>query len=216
MAATRLNPEQQAAVHHLGSPLLVLAGAGSGKTGVITHKIAWLIEKAGIPAHAIMAVTFTNKAAREMRGRVSSLMDSGKARGLKVSTFHQLGLTILRKEHLHVGLKSGFTLLDEQDTGPLVQELLRNADDDDKSDSIRWKISEWKGKLVTPTQAVSMAEDALELRAAQCYGAYERTLRAYNAVDFDYMNSHPVLLFREHTQVLEPWQKPNSKQLVDE
>ncbi len=216
MAATRLNPEQQAAVHHLGSPLLVLAGAGSGKTGVITHKIAWLIEKAGIPAHAIMAVTFTNKAAREMRGRVSSLMDSGKARGLKVSTFHQLGLTILRKEHLHVGLKSGFTLLDEQDTGPLVQELLRNADDDDKSDSIRWKISEWKGKLVTPTQAVSMAEDALELRAAQCYGAYERTLRAYNAVDFDDLIRLPVLLFREHPQVLEAWQNRIRYLLVDE
>ena len=104
MGAPKLNPEQLAAVRHLGSPLLVLAGAGSGKTGVITHKIAWLIEQAGIPPHAILAVTFTNKAAREMRGRVSGLMESGKSRGLKVSTFHQLGLNILRKEYSHVGL----------------------------------------------------------------------------------------------------------------
>ena len=111
-----LNPQQQEAVKYIGGPLLVLAGAGSGKTRVITQKIAWLIREAGIPARNILAVTFTNKAAREMKGRVSELLESDLTRGLKVSTFHQLGLSILRQELAAAGLKSGFTLLDEQDT----------------------------------------------------------------------------------------------------
>ena len=116
-----LNPQQQEAVEYIGGPLLVLAGAGSGKTRVITQKIAWLIREAGIPARNILAVTFTNKAAREMKSRVGELIENDLSRGLKVSTFHQLGLSILRQEHAAAGLKSGFTLLDEQDSTPLIK-----------------------------------------------------------------------------------------------
>ena len=113
MNSSGLNQHQREAVEYIGGPLLVLAGAGSGKTRVITQKIAWLIREADIPARNILAVTFTNKAAREMKNRVSELLDSKLTRGLKVSTFHQLGLNILRSELGAAGLKAGFTLLDE-------------------------------------------------------------------------------------------------------
>ena len=216
MSLNRLNPAQQEAVRHLGSPLLVLAGAGSGKTGVITHKIAWLIEEGGIAPQHILAVTFTNKAAREMRERVSALLQKTDLRGLKISTFHQLGLGILRQECRLLERKAGFTLLDEQDTTPLVRELLRTDTDDALARSVRWKISSWKSTLVTPQQAIEQATDAAELRAAQCYGAYERSLRAYNAVDFDDLIALPVQLFDRDKGVLEKWQNRIRYLLIDE
>ena len=115
-----LNPQQQEAARHIDGPLLVLAGAGSGKTRVITRKIAYLIEQCGIPAKNIAAVTFTNKAAREMKTRVSELMasrqNSAAARGLMVSTFHTLGLNILRREYKSLGYRSGFSIFDAQDS----------------------------------------------------------------------------------------------------
>jgi ATP-dependent DNA helicase Rep len=216
MRLDRLNPAQQEAVRHLGSPLLVLAGAGSGKTGVITHKIAWLIDQAGISPQHIMAVTFTNKAAREMRERVTRLIPKGDTRGLKISTFHQLGLTVLRQECALVGRKPGFTLLDEQDTTPLVRDLLRADADDELARQVRWQISAWKSKLIAPQHAVSLAAEPHELRAAQCYDAYERSLKAYNAVDFDDLIALPVLLFGTHGEVLEKWQNRIRYLLVDE
>ena len=149
MGKMQLNEQQMDAMRYLDGPLLVLAGAGSGKTGVITRKIAWLIEQQGIPARNILAVTFTNKAAREMRGRVSSLLNSSSSRGLRVSTFHQLGLTILRQHFRETGLKAGFTLLDEQDTLPLVRELLHEHDAEHAS-AVRLQISTWKKMMLTP------------------------------------------------------------------
>ena len=116
-----LNPRQREAVHYIDGPLLVLAGAGSGKTSVITRKIAYLIEQCGIKGNHIAAVTFTNKAAREMKERVSQLVSGPSARGLIVSTFHNLGLNILRKEHRVLGYKSGFSIFDQQDAQEPMQ-----------------------------------------------------------------------------------------------
>lgn len=210
-----LNPQQQDAVEYIGGPLLVLAGAGSGKTRVITQKIAWLIREAGIPARNILAVTFTNKAAREMKGRVSELLESNLTRGLKVSTFHQLGLSILRQELAAAGLKAGFTLLDEQDTTPLIKELLKQ-NDSERAAQVRWQISGWKNAMLTPEEALAAAEDKSTHQAASIYADYERSLHAYNAVDFDDLIWKPVKLFEQQPDLLEKWQSNIRYMLVDE
>jgi len=210
-----LNPQQQDAVEYIGGPLLVLAGAGSGKTRVITQKIAWLIREAGIPARNILAVTFTNKAAREMKGRVSELLASELTRGLKVSTFHQLGLSILRQELAAAGLKAGFTLLDEQDTTPLIKELLKQ-NDTERAAQVRWQISGWKSAMLTPEEVLAGAEDKSTHQAASVYADYERSLRAYNAVDFDDLIWKPVKLFEQQPELLEKWQSSIRYMLVDE
>lgn len=210
-----LNPQQQDAVEYIGGPLLVLAGAGSGKTRVITQKIAWLIREAGIPARNILAVTFTNKAAREMKGRVSELLESDLTRGLKVSTFHQLGLSILRQELAAAGLKAGFTLLDEQDTTPLIKELLKQ-NDSERAAQVRWQISGWKNAMMTPEEALAAAEDKSTHQAASIYADYERSLHAYNAVDFDDLIWKPVKLFEQQPDLLEKWQSNIRYMLVDE
>ena len=210
-----LNPQQQEAVEYIGGPLLVLAGAGSGKTRVITQKIAWLIREAGIPARNILAVTFTNKAAREMKSRVGELIERDLSRGLKVSTFHQLGLSILRQEHAAAGLKSGFTLLDEQDTTPLIKELLKQ-NDSELAAQVRWQISGWKNAMLTPDQVLACAEDKSTHQAASIYADYERSLRAYNAVDFDDLIWLPVKLLEQQPAILEKWQSRIRYMLVDE
>ena len=212
-----LNPRQLEAVHYLDGPLLVLAGAGSGKTRVITRKIAHLIGKAGIEPRHITAVTFTNKAAREMRERVGGLLKEQNTRGLNISTFHSLGLNILRREQKALGFKPGFSILDDQDTDSLMKELLRRDHGDDAAvNAARWQISDWKNAMLTPEQAMAVAEDDLTARAALLYSAYQRSLKAYNAVDFDDLILLPVLLFREQPEVLERWQNRIRYLLVDE
>jgi ATP-dependent DNA helicase Rep len=211
-----LNPEQRAAVLEVEHPLLVLAGAGSGKTRVITHKIAHLIEKRALPARSIIAVTFTNKAAREMRERVSRLLQGGASRGLVVSTFHTLGMRMLRREAGTLGYKPGFSIFDSQDSLHLVDELLRSRPAPFPADSLRNQISSWKNELVLPEQASGLAQSELELAAALLYGEYQRSLRAYNAVDFDDLILQPVLALREHDRVREHWQHRVRHLLVDE
>jgi len=215
---SKLNPRQQQAVKYIEGPLLVLAGAGSGKTSVITRKIAYLIEQCGISAKRICAVTFTNKAAKEMRERVSHLIQGKEAQGLSISTFHTLGLNILKREHAQVGLKNGFTIFDDTDVNTLLTELLLHtpSGDTSKKDSIRYLISKWKNDLVEPARAASHAADQDELFAAHVYGEYDRHLRAYNAVDFDDLIALPVFLFRQHAAVLERWQNRIHYLLVDE
>ncbi|MGJ0427943.1 DNA helicase Rep [Methylobacter sp.] len=214
----KLNPQQQAAVKTIDHPLLVLAGAGSGKTRVITEKIAYLITQGGIPARNIAAVTFTNKAAREMKSRVSKLLDDKQLRGLRVSTFHSLGLEILRSEHKTLGYKAGLTLFDEQDKLTLLRNLISHDSkncDIDKVDHYAWQIGQWKNAFVTPELAVSAAT-AEQYPAAALYNDYIRSLKAYNAVDFDDLILLPVLLFQEHPAVLEKWQNKIRYLLVDE
>ncbi len=214
---SKLNPRQREAVEYLGGPLLVLAGAGSGKTRVITHKIAHLVRNCGIAARHITAVTFTNKAAREMKSRVGELLDGGESRGLTVSTFHTLGLNILRREHRHLGYKAGFSIFDQHDSESLLKELLRKDDlDDELVKQTQWAISDWKNNLVLPEQALTAADDELTLANALRYEAYQRSLKAYNAVDFDDLIRLPARLFDSQPEVLEYWQNRIRYLLVDE
>jgi ATP-dependent DNA helicase Rep len=212
-----LNPRQREAVRYLDGPLLVLAGAGSGKTRVITAKIAHLIEQAGVAARHITAVTFTNKAAREMKERVGHLLGAEASRGLSISTFHTLGLNILRRELEAAGLRRGFTILDEQDVEQLLRELgKRNEADRDTLQRARWRISTWKNELIEPDAAIAQAEDDLDAYYAALYGAYQRALRAYNAVDFDDLILLPVKLLDTNPALRERWQNRIRYLLVDE
>lgn len=216
--AHNLNPQQQAALKYIDGPLLVLAGAGSGKTSVITGKIAYLIEQCGIPSRNIYAVTFTNKAAREMKDRVGKLLSGSESKGLSVSTFHNLGLSIIRYEIKTLGFKPGFSIMDQEDCRNLLKELLvRHTDLDEKLiDNIQHTISDWKNSLLEPGQAVSAANSTGEQSIAMLYERYQRALRAYNAVDFDDLIMIPVCLFREQPEVLAKWQQRISYMLVDE
>ena len=216
--AHNLNPQQQAALKYIDGPLLVLAGAGSGKTSVITGKIAYLVEQCGIPSRNIYAVTFTNKAAREMKDRVSKLLSSSESKGLSVSTFHNLGLNIIRFEIKTLGFKPGFSIMDQEDCRNLLKELLvRHTDLDEKLiDNIQHTISDWKNSLLEPGQAVSAANSSGEQSIAMLYERYQRALRAYNAVDFDDLIMIPVCLFREQPEVLAKWQQRIRYMLVDE
>ena len=212
-----LNQPQRDAVRHADGPLLVLAGAGSGKTRVITRKIAWLVEQGGIAPRHIAAVTFTNKAAREMKARVASLLKGNDSRGLRISTFHTLGLNILRREHRRLGFKPGFSLFDDQDSNALLRELLRKGSgEDEMAASMQWRISAWKSAMLDPAQAAAQAEDELETRVARLYEAYQRALKAYNAVDFDDLILLPVQLFARDREALEWWQNRIRYLLVDE
>ena len=211
---TQLNPAQLEAVRHLDSPLLVLAGAGSGKTRVITQKIAWLIEDYGVRPQQIAAITFTNKAAKEMKERVGRLV-GGRAEGLIVSTFHALGVRILRQEASRLGLKPGFSILDAADTTALFQELAGNVDKL-RLRMLQSRISLWKNQLVEPAAARDAAGDDLDSAAARLYADYERSLRAYQAVDFDDLLRLPVKLFGENEDAGERWRGRLWHVLVDE
>ena len=214
---TKLNPQQQAAVKVVESPLLVLAGAGSGKTRVITEKIAYLV-KQGLPARYIAAVTFTNKAAREMKSRVAKLLDKQQSRGLRVCTFHALGLEIVRKEHLTLGYKAGLTLYDEEDKLKLLKNLIahnKTECDGDKVEQYASQIGQWKNAFVTVKQAESVSITD-QPAISQLYADYTRSLKAYNAVDFDDLILLPVLLFQNHPDILEKWQNTIRYLLVDE
>lgn len=214
---SRLNPRQQEAVNYVGGPMLVLAGAGSGKTSVITRKIAYLIQQCGIRAQYIVAVTFTNKAAREMKERVGSLLRGGEGRGLTVSTFHNLGLNIIRKEYAKLGYKPGFSIFDEGDIKALLTDIMQKEyAGDDGVDEIKGYIGSWKNDLITPEQALAEARNPKEQTAAIVYTHYQRTLKAYNAVDFDDLIMQPVKLFQDHPEVLEKWRNRVRYMLVDE
>ena len=203
---------------YIDGPLLVLAGAGSGKTSVITQKIAYLVEHCDIPARNIAAVTFTNKAAREMKARVSSLLSAQHSKGLTVSTFHNLGLTIIRSEIKTLRFKPGFSILDQEDCRNLLKELLvRHSELDDKLiDTVQNTISNWKSALLEPGNATSVANSTGEQSIAMLYERYQRALKAYNAVDFDDLIITPVMLFRQYPEVLAKWQRRIRYLLVDE
>jgi ATP-dependent DNA helicase Rep len=216
---TQLNPRQKEAVRYVDGPLLVLAGAGSGKTSVITRKIAWLIEHMGIPGRHIAAVTFTNKAAREMKERVGRLVDRKLTRGLIVSTFHNLGLNIIREEHPHLGYHPGFTIFDAEDAKALLQDLMireASADAGDELSDIQMTISSWKNAMKSPQEAWSKAADEREQRIALIYKHYNEYLKAYNAVDFDDLILLPVQLFRQAPDILDKWRRKIRYMLVDE
>jgi len=212
---SKLNTPQREAVKYLDGPVLVLAGAGSGKTRVITHKIAYLIEECGIlPAH-IAAITFTNKASREMQERIAKLMPGRPLSGLTTSTFHALGAKLLRQEAKLCGLKPSFSILDASDSFAIVADLTK---DHDKGHirAVQSRISMWKNSLVDPEQALTLADDPLQQAAAQLYGEYQRTLSAYQAVDFDDLIRLPAELLAASPEALERWSGRLRYLLVDE
>jgi len=218
ISLSTLNPRQKEAVHYIDGPLLVLAGAGSGKTSVITRKIRYLVESCGISAHHITAVTFTNKAAREMKERVSKQLPKDKSRGLSISTFHTLGLNILRREHKALGYKSGFSIFDQTDAGTLIKDMLiqDHGGDSDQTQVIQHQISEWKNDMVSPEQAAASAQGPAEMLCAQCFIRYQQALKAYNAVDFDDLILLPVQLLQDNVEILQKWQRRTRYMLVDE
>jgi ATP-dependent DNA helicase Rep len=213
-----LNAPQREAVRHVDGPLLVLAGAGSGKTRVITAKIAHLIER-GMPPAQVAAITFTNKAAREMRERASALLAAlgraDAAREAAISTFHSLGLSIVRAEAKTLGLKAGFSILDPPDLETLVAELVGTADRA-RARAAQWRISGWKNALVTPERALATAGSDDELAAARAYVGYGEALLAWQGVDFDDLIVMPVALFEGDADVRARWQGKFAHVLVDE
>jgi ATP-dependent DNA helicase Rep len=214
----RLNPAQRAAVEYLDGPMLVLAGAGSGKTRVITRKIAHMVGERGIAPSHIAAVTFTNKAAREMKARVGELLSQERAEGLTVSTFHTLGMRILREEHARIGYRRGFTLFDAEDSLTLLRELLKveRAEKAEVLERAQWQISAWKSGLLTPEEAVQQAGSDHDRRHARLYLDYQRNLQAFNAMDFDDLISKPVHLLAGDAEARDKWQARLRYLLVDE
>ncbi|MCG2585088.1 UvrD-helicase domain-containing protein [Massilia sp. TS11] len=211
-----LNKPQSEAVLYLDGPCLVLAGAGSGKTRVITQKIVHLIEECGYDPRTIAAVTFTNKAALEMQERVAKLLKQPRqAKQLTVCTFHSLGVRILRQEANALGLKDRFSIMDADDCYSLIQELAITTDKQVIRD-IQTRISLWKNGMVDPELAIRDARDEDEAQAGRIYRSYVATLQAYQAVDFDDLIRLPVELFRNHESVRDRWQRRLRYLLVDE
>ncbi len=214
----KLNPGQNEAVKYVSGPCLVLAGAGSGKTGVICQKIAYLIQKCDYKARNIAAVTFTNKAAREMKERIVKMLGKDLTRGLTVSTFHSLGLDIIRREIKTLGYKPGFTLFDDQDSMALLKELTIEELDGDKDllSKLQSMISNWKNDLLLPDAAIKIASDADSVENAEFYQRYHKHMKAYNALDFDDLILIPTLLLKNYAEVRERWRNKIRYLLVDE
>ncbi|WP_338439808.1 UvrD-helicase domain-containing protein [uncultured Aquabacterium sp.] len=218
MSAPTMNPAQLAAVQHLDSPCLVLAGAGSGKTRVITHKIARLLQPgdgADLAPSQIGAITFTNKAAAEMRDRVKALIGAKAASKLLVCTFHSLGVRLLREDGEALGLKPKFSILDTDD----VTSILRDAGattDAKLARSWQWQISLWKNMGLDSAAAISQAATDDEALTARIMKLYEERLLAYQAVDFDDLIGLPLRLLSEHPHVAHKWQRQLKHVLVDE
>ncbi|HEY8050690.1 MAG TPA: UvrD-helicase domain-containing protein, partial [Ramlibacter sp.] len=208
-----LNLAQQDAVNYLQGPCLVLAGAGSGKTRVITHKVARLIA-AGLDANRIAAITFTNKAAAEMRERAKSLVGR-KAGEVMICTFHALGVRMLRQDGAALGLKPQFSILDPDD----VLSILKDAGGTTDAATARqwqWAISLWKNLGLNSAQAEAQAADDSERITARIMQRYEERLAAYQGVDFDDLIGLPLKLLRDHAEVRDKWQAQLGHVLVDE
>jgi len=213
-----LNPAQEAAVRHPGGPLLVLAGAGSGKTRVLTARIAHLIQERGVAPSRIFAVTFTNKAAGEMRARVGALL-SADPRGLWIGTFHSLSARLLRREAAHLGFGPNFTIYDQDDSEALVKRLLEQRGHSPKANpprAIHAIISGAKNRMLLPEELGASAESPLERVAAEIYAVLGPTLKQANAMDFDDLLLLPLTLFAEHAERLASWQRRFDHVLVDE
>lgn len=216
--SSNFNTEQKEAITYNDGPLLVIAGAGSGKTRVITHKIVYLIEHAHIHPKSIYALTFTNKAAEEMRTRAQSLLSARKTKTvLNIMTFHSLGLLIIKTHANRLGFKANFSLFDALDSFNLLKALSADLSpvSEDNLKGIQNRISTWKNNLVSCEEAFQNAQGKDDL-AARFYCAYQDTLKAYNAVDFDDLILLPVMLFESDPEILNDWQNKIRYLMVDE
>lgn len=211
-----LNPPQRAAVLHTDGPMLVLAGAGSGKTRVIVEKIAHLIASARMPARRIAAITFTNKAAKEMRERVAKRIKGDAAEGLTICTFHALGLRFLQIEHAKVGLRRGFSIFDSDDSAAQIKDLLPPGSKPDVLDGVRNLISRAKNAGLSPEQALAAAASPREMEAALLYARYQARLTTFNAVDFDDLIRLPVQILESDEDCALGWRERIGYLLVDE
>ena len=217
-AAPDLNPEQLDAVVHAEGPLLIVAGAGSGKTRVLTHRIAHLIEQEGVSPFRILAITFTNKAADEMRTRVEALVGP-VAKKMWVSTFHSACVRILRRDIGALGYPTSFTIYDEADATRLTSYVLRDLNVDPKrfpARSVHATISAAKNELIGPDEYAAKASTIFERRIADVYREYQVRLQRAGALDFDDILTLTVQLFREHPDVLAHYQERFEHVLVDE
>jgi len=220
----KLNESQRAAVEFCDGPSLVIAGAGSGKTRVLTHKIAYLLEQ-GLPPYYILALTFTNKAAREMKSRISGLVGEKRARSLWMGTFHAIFSRILRNEAEAIGFQSNFTIFDSSDSNNLIKLIVRDMELDDKQyrpGAVHNQISRAKNSLITPAMYAGNAEIleydrmARRPRLFEIYQRYQHRLRAGNSMDFDDLLMYTNILFRDHRDVLERYRNQFQYILVDE
>lgn len=215
---SNLNAAQLEAIRHINTPLLVIAGAGSGKTRVITHKIAHLIHEDLFKAKHIAAITFTNKAAREMQHRVQSQVKAPLNKGLTVCTFHALGLQIVKQGHRALGLKSKFSLFDTEDSLNLLAQCVEKKmmEHAEQLKQTLTQISMWKNALISPETIIQEATEEPLYRNALSYQSYQERLKLYNAVDFDDLIRLPNVLFSEHPEELLKWQSKLHYLLVDE
>jgi DNA helicase-2/ATP-dependent DNA helicase PcrA len=214
-----LNPMQREAVLHAEGPVLIVAGAGSGKTRALTHRIAYLIREKGVSPYAILAITFTNKAAQEMAERVEGLMGTRIAKGMWILTFHSACMRILRREHEHVGLPSSFTIYDDGDTERVIAMVEKAMDVDPKRfppRQVAAMIGQAKDVLRGPGEYASQAGNFFEETVAGIYAEYQRRLKSAGALDFDDIIMETVRLFREHPEVLEHYQERFQYVLIDE
>jgi len=213
-----LNKEQQEAVLKTDGPLLILAGAGSGKTRVLTTKIAYLIEEIGISPYNILAITFTNKAAKEMSSRIYKMIGE-KAKFAQISTFHSFGVKILRENYSYLGYDKNFVILDSDDTITVIKRILKELGLDPKvynPNAIKNKISSCKNELMTPSEYEKYALGDFDKAVLTIYRKYEETLKKNNSIDFDDLLILPIKLFREHPTVLQAYQERFQYVLVDE
>ncbi|MGG6312886.1 DNA helicase PcrA [Paenibacillus macerans] len=218
-AVSRLNPQQRKAVETTEGPLLIMAGAGSGKTRVLTHRIAYLIATRKAPPWAILAITFTNKAAREMQDRVSRLVGGAEGRDIWVSTFHSMCVRILRRDIERIGFSSNFSILDSTDQLSVIRNCMKDQNIDTKKfepKAVQSMISTAKNELVTPQQYEQKVGDYFEGIVAKVYAMYQKRLRQNNSLDFDDLIMKTIELFKETPEVLDFYQKKFAYIHVDE
>ena len=218
MDLENLNKEQKKAVLYNEGPLLILAGAGSGKTKVLTTKIAYLIKEKNISPYEILAITFTNKAAKEMKERVENLIGE-EARFIQISTFHSFGLKLLRENCKALGYDSNFVIMDSDDSLVIVKKIMKDLNYDIKQFSpkaVKNKISSCKNALMTPNDYEKYVAGDFDQIILDVYRKYEEKLKSSNAVDFDDLLLLPIKLFRKHKDILEMYQNRYKYILIDE
>ena len=213
-----LNDKQKEAVEKTEGPLLILAGPGSGKTKVITYKIAYLLDEKKCMPQEILAITFTNKAAKEMKERLEKLIDFN-VKNMQISTFHSFGLKIIKENYKFFNLSSTFTILDEADTISVIKKIIKDANLDDKiynAKSIKYKISSAKNELLTPSAYSVFAKSDIDKNIVEIYRKYEKKLLQNNSVDFDDLLMMPITLFKKNNDVLEKYQNKYKYVFIDE